>query len=415
MNKSMDFEQEVKQANEFAKSITINQVPLLIMSAMAGRIPTLTNSNMLMAGLSDDIKGLIFTKDDLVNIIGYVTYGLSLPQDDKKISEMMPYTEKDNQYLNIKNYKTVFEEIRCHCTKWDSLEKGTIVLGTDLKIYANTFCNQGEAIISVISAMPVYQQACQTVGDVTIEFSGEDFELKGALVDILKDMKANVTCRRGKVKKLSDDLESFKEELNQKILPDASNLELAVSQIDLTDEKAELQKRRATLEDEIANLEAAYKKLVGYAFTGASGLIFGVIGIISWAITGGVFGKQAEDTRKKIAQLKQELNDVRQEIEKYTKMDESVSKMKNTTSNITLSIENAIMGVRHLDSLWESVETYIVDAKKELDSVTESKRLIAFKTNIKSCIQSWSEVEDITTELVDLFDEALKEIYGRAN
>ncbi len=88
-----------------------------------------------------------------------------------------------------------------------------------------------------------------------------------------------------------------------------------VEVIYLSAEQIELQNQIKALEDEKEGLEKEYSQAVGLAFTGMAGLLFsGPLGIISWSITGGIYGNKAEKIRKekdtigeKIAELQNEL------------------------------------------------------------------------------------------------------------
>lgn len=89
---------DVDQANEKAKDITVEKIPSIIMSAMAGG----SSSDNADDG---DAKGLILTKYELQKIREYVAFGLTLPLDDAGISEKMPYTDNKGVFNTKKYFK----------------------------------------------------------------------------------------------------------------------------------------------------------------------------------------------------------------------------------------------------------------------------------------------------------------------
>lgn len=183
-----------------------------------------------------------------------------------------------------------------------------------------------------------------------------------------------------------------------------------MSGINLSAENEKLEKEKGQVENDIRLIQQTYNKLVGYAFTGTTGLVFGPLGIISWAITGGIYGSKAEKARKELNRLKDKRNNLIAQIAANSKMEGKVTDMKNKTLDLQMTIENAMTGVRHLRTVWEAVGMYIDSSQNELNNMNDSQSLILFRMNFSSCIESWSAVSDITGELVQLFDETLDEI-----
>lgn len=165
------------------------------------------------------------------------------------------------------------------------------------------------------------------------------------------------------------------------------------------------------MEHDIDQAQQTYNKLVGYAFTGTTGLVLGPLGIISWAITGGIYGKKAEEVRKHLNELKNKRENIAKKIASLSLMDKHVQTMKSHVLNIATSIENAQVGITHLMLLWDTIEADMENAQEQLKQMDGSKKLILFKVNIASSIDdSWKDVNDITAELIKTFNETLKEV-----
>lgn len=258
--------------------------------------------------------------------------------------------------------------------------------------------------------MPVYQQAIQTVSEASIPFAENDNKVKPTLSAMLEEIKRNVNEQEKNVEDIIEKLRTFSATLNNDITPAVTELDKNVSAINLSAENEKLEKEKGQVESDIKLTQQTYNKMVGYAFTGTTGLVFGPLGVISWAITGGIYGSKAEKARKELNRLKEQRDNLIAQIAANNKMEGKVTNMKNKTLDLQMTIENAMTGVRHLKTLWEAVGLYIDSSQNELNNMNDSQSLIVFKMNFTSCIKSWSAVGDITGELVQLFDETLKEI-----
>lgn len=413
-------EQEILQANQLATQLNLADLPLILMASMNGQSPAVLSPNSLLkaqpvpeeeeASVSENVKGLIFSKKDLKDILRYVNEGLLLPTKTEDIKKEMPYEDPKNATLTYSHYCEVFSAIKNHCSTWGDIETKILNQGTGLKIFANNFCTKGSELIEVINAMPVYQQAIQTVSEVSIPFAEGDKAVKPALSAILEEIKRNVNEQKSNVENILEKLTAFSATLNNDITPAVTELDKNVSGINLSAENEKLEKEKGQVESDIRLTQQTYNKLVGYAFTGTTGLVFGPLGIISWAITGGIYGSKAEKARKELNRLKDKRNNLIAQIAANSKMEGKVTDMKNKTLDLQMTIENAMTGVRHLRTVWEAVGMYIDSSQNELNNMNDSQSLILFRMNFSSCIESWSAVSDITGELVQLFDETLDEI-----
>lgn len=416
-------EQEILQANQVAAQLNLADIPLILMTVMSGKSSAAFFQNSLLkaqsesekeegeeVSVSKDAKGLIFNKQDLKEILKYVNEGLLLPTTLEDIKKEMPYENPENPTLTHSHYSKVFSAIKNHCSTWSKIETDIFKQGTDLKIFAGNFCSNGNVIIKAIDAMPICQQIIQTVETTTVELTEDDKKITAALSEILTDIKKNVNKQEENVENIIKELTTFSTTLSDDITAQVTKLNKEVAKINLPEENKKLDNELNQVEYNIKLTQQAYNKMVGYAFTGTTGLVFGPLGVISWAITGGIYGSKAEKVRKELDRLKKQRKDLQDQKKEKDNMKKKVEEMKDKTLDLEMNIENAMTGVRHLKTLWESVGQYIDSSQKELNDINNSQRLLSFKGKFTSCIESWSTVGDTTSELVQLFDETLKEI-----
>lgn len=253
--------------------------------------------------------------------------------------------------------------------------------------------------------MPVIKQATTTIGEDTdpIPFAAEDRDLIGTLSEILNIMRKDINSFLKRVNSLSARMSSYRETMDNTIVPEVNILDQAIDSLSVTKELAAKRTARAKKDSEIATLSKTYDKMVGYAFTGTTGLVFGPIGIVSWAITGGIYGKKAETARKKLKVARSERDTLDTEIAMYDKMNGAIAKMKTFGDNTSVVIQNAVAGIQHLDMMWKAVDAYIESSINELNSVDDSTKLIIFKGRMQSATNSWEQVGGITSGLLEVF------------
>lgn len=79
-------------------------------------------------------------------------------------------------------------------------------------------------------------------------------------------------------------------------------------------------------------------------------------------------------------------------------------------ADASVVINEAAAGVKNLETVWKSVEAYVENSIEQLKDVDNSTLLLQFKMRMQSTVNSWSEVGNITAELVALFEEAQREV-----
>lgn len=79
-------------------------------------------------------------------------------------------------------------------------------------------------------------------------------------------------------------------------------------------------------------------------------------------------------------------------------------------ADASVVINEAGAGVKNLETVWKSVEAYVENSIEQLKDVDNSTLLLQFKMRMQSTVNSWSEVGNITAELVALFEEAQREV-----
>ena len=162
-------------------------------------------------------------------------------------------------------------------------------------------------------------------------------------------------------------------------------------------------------------MEQEYKEAVGLAFTGSAGLVLGIPGIISWAVTGGIYGDRAEKIRKKKKEKNRELKPLEEKLDKYSKIDGSIKKLETSITDISHALSSADIGLQHIMTVWNSLEQDIDNALLHLNRMDDPeyvKYVFTLTNELKEARTSWAGCKKIAEDLLRCFKEAYEE-YGK--
>ena len=423
--------QDIDQANSLAASMSMASVPEILMRAMGGKeIPKLLGMKSFTAESST--TGLVLTTDNIIKIKNYVAFGLGLPNTEATIKERLGYPASLSTYakdLAPNDFMPLFALIAAHCATWSDLEAEIKTLGTSLKIFAEKFVITGEDILKLVADLPVKERIKtltekEIIEGRTVPFGPDDTAILIGIIELLEILKKEVGARKNKTGLLLKKIQTFRNTLDNKVHPGIATKKSAIKNVNLSTEQKKLTEAIASLNQEISSLDKEYSKLVGYAFTGASGLILGPIGIVSWAITGGVFGYQAEVCRKERNTKIGERDAKQRELATVNTLLTVVGTMDAYLIDTEKVIEDTEIGIQNLEVVWDSVDAYVGQSLSDLNEirtaettdkdgkVVKASSIIGFNTSYTSSVSSWKNVRNITADLLDLFDRARKMAEG---
>lgn len=428
-------QEDLSTSNAVAEKMTLKSIPSILMSAFNGTpatvlVNTVDGKTPSVAGVPDNlvtdeapsesespVRGLILSEDNIIDIKRYVWEGLKLPTSPESVKQALNYHKSFDETKHPEIAPAAFAElhtkINSHCRQWSDLEASIKKQGTSLKIFGQEFVSTGSDILDVIKQMPIMERVKQSLTKYSeqgkeFSFSSDDVEIRGGLVELLSTIKSAAETHHAEAHKLAERLAGYREEMENQIVPSVNQMNDTLVRLSDSDDTKKLVERKAALDVEIENLSKAYSKLVGYAFTGAAGLVLGPVGIISWAITGGVFGDKAEGIRKKRNDREDERNRIIKDLDTQNHLMEFIANTHSSVSKQCAVLDKALVGVKNLEVMWDSVVQYVDDATNKLSRIDESKSLLLFQNNMEGAVNSWKEVRDITGELIQLFESAAK-------
>lgn len=365
-------------------------------------------------------KGLILTTEAILSIKTYEKDGLALPDTENEVYTYLGQTNSDVPGLTNADLLISFLAVRDNARTWAPLQEGIIATAAKLDAFAVIVNSNGQSAYNFLEQIVIkyindpefinldpdrlgdeeYIQEIlenlDTEADVASEEAG-----KLALTKAFIDNLVNQTIiYKNDTEQLLADIITFKRGLTE-CSDDLRSKDQLCDQLDLEAEleakKEEVRQLKARLED----LNRQYDKFVGLAFTGAVG---GPIGI---AITGGIFGSRAEDTRKEIKEVKAEINALEAEIESLSRLITAISTLDTTFEDLSSVMHQAEKGVEDLVTVWTSIYELLKASSDQCEQITNAESVLLLLAPFNAAIAPWSEIGDMAKEVSQQFQDAL--------
>ncbi|HHL2500486.1 TPA: pore-forming cytotoxin subunit YaxA [Yersinia enterocolitica] len=394
-------------------TIQLNELPKVVLDFITGEQTGVARS------------GGIFTKEDLINLKLYVRQGLSLPTRQDEVEAYLGYKKIDVAGLESKDIKLLFDGIHNHALNWNDVEQAVLQQSLDLDIAAKNIMSTGNEIINLIIQMPITVRVKTMLGDITdqqlenITYESADHEVASALKDILDEMKVDINRHQATTANVRKKVSNYRITLTGGELSSGKKVNGLEPQVktkyDLM-EKNNMRKSIKELDEKIKEkrqrieqLKKDYDKFVGLSFTGAIG------GIIAIAITGGIFGAKAENVRKEKNVLISEVTELESKVSTQRALQTVLEALSLSFSDLGIRMVDAESALNHLDFMWLSVLNQITESQTQFATINNALRLTSFVNKFQQVITPWKSVGDSAHQLVDIFDEAIKEykkVYG---
>lgn len=357
-------------------------------------------------------KGFIVTKDDLWKIFTYVDEALVLPTDVAAAETYLGYKSDDeffkdetHAFLKPENQVMFDKPIVEHASQWAGIEHEIKALGNTLNGYAKEFVIQARDVIEILEDLNKYMK-------VTGFLDKDGKEIVDAGGETLDSWKKQTQVHKEEVEALKVRLMKFDYILENEIKVAVEARKDKINDIKMLDEVKQLNSKVNELKETIKKLQDEYDECVGLAFTGAAGMVLGPLGVVSWAVTGGIYGAKAEKLRKMKKDSQEELAPLQKKLEAYGRAISGIQKLDSMLTDFKAAIVAAIVGVQHINIVWDSIVQDISAAQEHLNNIENPeyvKRVGNLKTEIEIAKERWNSCGDITKELVVLFDVAREE------
>lgn len=353
----------------------------------------------------------IVKKSNIVAIKRYVNSSLLLPVDLSAVERLLGYVHADVAGLEPRDIQALHQKIHQHALSWRTLERETKNLGGRLDLFSSGFIRTGESVVNHLKNFEGYRSLFGTVDTLTAEEQAQLAEIPLGNSDIEKVKSLNTLMVRWK-----NDIESFytkisavkalaiefKRKIVDELAPAVKNKirDVEAAGIEKDSRLEQLKSELNELDQAVTEKLEEYRSLVGYAFTG---LVFGPIGV---AITGGIFGSQAERVRGEKNDLLERRSGLLEQM-RGANISKLMSELAGGLVNIQTLMEDAEKGASNLEDVWAMIWVYIDDSAANLSRAENTLDLGLLVLDLEGVIQPWKDIRGHANALSRVFNEAV--------
>jgi hypothetical protein len=392
-----------------------SSVPIESKPIEAGQVPYVTLKLLTGSETEGGRAAGIFTADDLIKILLYVRAARQLPQNLAEFTKEIGSDSTGIPGLEPKEIIDLYQKITSHANRWTPVESLVKEQAASLEVASDDIVRIGGQVIKTINQMDILEQL-KTIKDSTVIIpisSDKDTKIQLALPEVIEKLKQSCVKQQEKTLEVLRAVRDYKTEISGGTLSDnktVMGLEPAIAdkkerakKANLDGQIKELQDSIDALQKDIDQLKKDYDKYVGLAFTGVAG------GIIGLAITGGIYGDKAEKARKKKNSKIKEKDEKSTDLKRKQLVQGILNQFSTQFTDIGMRLLDAEQSLEHLDFLWTDIIVRIDQSVDKWKQVKDSDMLLSFVTDLEGIVKPWSEVGEMSTTLVNVFDKAYEE------
>ena len=362
-------------------------------------------------------NALVLTREDVLNIKRYEYAALRLPRDPASLA-LLGLVEIDVAGLTCPDLLLVYEQIIAHATTWAPIEEDVMLVGSALNQFADAFTLIGNNVLDVIAQMRLADRVTTALGELQVTelkgldalaLSPENLQVKTSVTALIALIGTRISAASQQVEGVRGRIRGFSMAITQVLLPlVASKLQIAREQ-GLEEKLRLLDTEMASLRQRIEELRRSYKKTCANA---AWGLFGGPIGL---AIAGGILGTEAEKIRKQKNLLIAELDEKTAEVARQRSLLGVLNALDNLMQDIEFRLFDAEQSAINLRELWNLLGTYVDGSLTRLTVIEDDISLLVFAVEFRDVMRPWADIGNLTRQLHQTFESALKESRLGAN
>lgn len=350
---------------------------------------------------------LIFTRDNLLAIKRYASVVRRLPPDRDSLQRSMNFVllEIDPEEIHL-----FYEDLRRHVSGWNVLEQETKTLGTQLDNFATNFTADGQALLGAIRESEAIrtanllreldEQALEHVQARRLEPQEQD-QVIHSIAEYLAVIAEDVSLAIERITTVKARANRFARDVVDNLRPKAEGLLRGFKGKADVEKLNEMNQELLRLDQLITEKTEAYKSLVGYTL---AGLWFGPVGV---AITGGIYGSQAETVRKEKNQC---IEQRKQLAETLGELEPEIGKFQITMTllrDLELRLVEVESAAKNLEDVWNTLSVYADESQRDLERIDTDISLARFAMRFERVIRPWKSIRSKSRELSEVFNEVV--------
>ncbi|WP_322461972.1 alpha-xenorhabdolysin family binary toxin subunit A [Pseudomonas sp. RP23018S] len=348
--------------------------------------------------------GLTLSREHIITLNRYANHVLTLPTEAEAVENWLGYSTISEPTLMPSSMAELFVQLRAHGLSWRPLSDNSRKLASQLSTTASSIAVAGAAILEACGATAALGpdergwEAIVLSEPVALDTS-DKAELT-TLSEIFPILLEDVRNYGLSVDAVSDQTKAFRDTAAQTLIPAVYDKRRSVLRERSSDEVESLRQRLVELDNDIKAMNSQYDQYVQAAL---SGLAAGPIGV---AITGGIYGSMAEQVRKRRNQAQEERRSVSEQLKRRIKLEGSLEELTTFVDELKSRLDEVVVASSHLHTAWESVDAYVAESIRKLDSISNRRQLALFSIYFKQFLAQWAQIKNKAEQLTQIFDEA---------
>lgn len=362
--------------------------------------------------------GLLLTKKQIIDLRRYEASALALPFVEKDVKDYLNFGDDEGggSGLGHEDFLKTFSTTRRHAQRWSPLRESIMLIGSELKIFANSmsvYGNDVEELYQDVRAsglldkhdIKTLEQLKRVEVEQGVRFPGIELEpdivsdLDYFLGQIFKKIKNNLSA----VKIIRDDLNKFGNDLSQHILPD---IKLRIVLAGSTSLPVDVEKLEGRIKDRALQIDEKnkeYKEAVSKSISAVTGM--NVVGL-ALAIYQGV---EAENIRAERNKLYKEQEADIEKLKNKNRSLGSLVRVKHDLQGLVLVSIDANIATQNLIYVWNVLHLYIGNSQDAVAKINDALSLRRFISAFRLVVTPWKQIGIDADALIAVFKEADEE------
>lgn len=309
----------------------------------------------------------IFSRERLLKIRAYASQIIELPP------EMYgALTALDEAYPQLRLF-SFLGDAKTHGYNWRHIEQTILETGIALQRFGGSVVKDGREIIRVIGGMHVMQRI-RALNETVLPLGKDDEQACRTIRSLLSRLRQAAVPCKARVANLYKESAVFRETMDNQISPASRRICDTINSIPPLHISAQFGSR-------------SYEKIAAHCkFLENSPIGQGLIADLNNARDENAFMTAIDKIERLLVLMSDRLLNSFERIQ-----------------SVGAAISDTLSSIQNLDTMLGCVIAYLQEAEKEVAAIKETDRLLIFQNHIRTAVESWEEIDNLSAELASIF------------
>ncbi|NER59673.1 alpha-xenorhabdolysin family binary toxin subunit A [Pseudomonas sp. MAFF212428] len=355
----------------------------------------------------EDEGGLTLSRENIKTLNRYSNFVVSLPDEADKVERWLGFDSGDDPLLSAQSIADLHLRLQAHGKSWGGLSDSCKKLSVSLATCANKINTTGQTVIKYCHETEVALGKHRRWDDLEfldpIALTDGDRGIVNSLVEYMQVLRVDANSFAKRVTRVRAQAEAFRDEARWSLAPDVSEMKTAALREGDGHSASEIREELDKVDGLIAELRREYDEYVKSSLYGLAG------GLIGVTITASIYAPKAEATRKERNRKLERRDQLSEQLVDAQAYEGHMQRLISNLDILDSRVQDVTVAAAHLQSAWQSVETYIDASIEDLESISTGQQLARFVLFFQRFLGQWSVIESNAQVMNKMFDDAVSE------